>query len=169
MKSSVLTVRLCWDPSKKFCPSCGNPTLLRVTVTTSASTGKQHIHLKKNFQYHLRGTKFSIPDAKAGRAKGQQKGGSGLILREDQAEWQDALKVQSRQKAKEEKRVAKGVLEGWNDPDVSSTLDDASRLTLQWMPEILTVGTSGKGRTGPGGMPAIGHGRKNPNQARRKR
>ena len=127
MKRSVLTVRLCWDPSKKFCPSCGNPTLLRVTVTTSASTGKQHIHLKKNFQYHLRGTKFSIPDAKAGRAKGQQKGGSGLILREDQAEWQDALKVQSRQKAKEEKRVAKGVLEGWNDPDVSSTLDDVSQ------------------------------------------
>ena len=85
----------------------------------SAKTGEQRIHLKKNFQYHLRGTKFTIPDAKAGRAKGQQKGGTGLILREDQREWQDALKSQNIKKHKEEKRAAKGTLEGWNDPDVS--------------------------------------------------
>ncbi|EIW67794.1 hypothetical protein TREMEDRAFT_14959, partial [Tremella mesenterica DSM 1558] len=146
--------KICRDPSKRFCPSCGNATLLRTTITTSAS-GKQRIHLKRNFQYHLRGTKYSIPDSKPGRAKGQQKGGSGLILREDQGEWLDALKTQQWQKAKEEKKIAKGVLEGWNDPD--------------WLPDILTVGNSGKGRNGPGGMPTIGHGRKNPNQARRKR
>ena len=91
-------------------------------MTTSATTGEQKIHLKKNFQYHLRGTKFCIPDAKPGRAKGQQKGGSGLILREDQAEWQDAVKAQERRREKEDRRVAKGTLQGWNDPDVRTHL-----------------------------------------------
>lgn len=39
----------------------------------------------------------------------------------------------------------------------------------QWLPEILTVGMSGKGRSGGHNMPNIGHGRKNPNVARKKR
>lgn len=39
---------------------------------------------------------------------------------------------------------------------------------FQWMPEILVVGLSGKGRQGGGDfLPQIGHGRKNPNQVRR--
>ncbi|ORX34902.1 Nin one binding Zn-ribbon like-domain-containing protein [Kockovaella imperatae] len=147
--------KLCKDPSKRFCPSCGNATLLRTTVTTSASTGKQHIHLKKNFQYHLKGSKYTIPDAKPGRAKGQQKGGTGLILREDQIEWQNAVKSADIQRQKEEKRLAKGGLDGWNDPD--------------WLPPMITVGMSGKGRSDGQHMPAIGHGRKNPNHSRRKR
>ncbi|OCF34817.1 RNA-binding protein NOB1 [Kwoniella heveanensis CBS 569] len=147
--------KICKDSSKRFCPSCGNATLLRTTVSTDSKTGQQSVHLKKNFQYHTRGTKYSIPDPKMGRAKGQQKGGSGLILREDQMEWSDAVRHQDRQRVKEEKRAAKGALEGWNDPD--------------WLPEIITVGMSGKGRSGGQGMPTIGHGRKNPNQARRKR
>ncbi len=91
-------------------------------MTISAKTGEKTIHLKKNFQYHLRGTKFPIPDAKPGRAKGQQKGGSGLILREDQAEWQDAVRAQEWRREKEDRRVAKGALQGWNDPDVSAAL-----------------------------------------------
>ncbi|WVQ94219.1 hypothetical protein IAU59_001297 [Kwoniella sp. CBS 9459] len=147
--------KICKDSSKRFCPSCGNATLLRTTVSTDSKTGQQSVHLKKNFQYHTRGTKYSIPDPKMGRAKGQQKGGSGLILREDQMEWSDAVRQQDRQRVKEEKRAAKGALEGWNDPD--------------WLPEIITVGMSGKGRSGGQGMPTIGHGRKNPNQARKKR
>ncbi|KAK4686484.1 RNA-binding protein NOB1, partial [Tremellales sp. Uapishka_1] len=148
--------KICKDADKRFCPSCGNPSLLRTTVSVSSKTGEQVIHLKKNFQYHLRGSKYTIPDAKPGRAKGQQKGGSGLVLREDQAEWQDATRLETGRKAKEEKRAMKGdALKGWNDPD--------------WLPEIITVGMSGKGRSGGQGMPTIGHGRKNPNQARRKR
>lgn len=146
--------KICKDASKRFCPSCGNPSLMRTTVTTD-SKGVQHLHLKKNFQYHLRGTKYSIPDPKMGRAKGQSKGGSGLILREDQAEWSDAVRKKDVERRKEEKRLAKGTLQGWNDPD--------------WLPEIITVGMSGKGRQSTMGMPSIGHGRKNPNQARRKR
>lgn len=112
--------KLCKDSSKRFCPSCGNATLMRTTVTTSASTGKQTIHLKKGFQYHLRGTKYSIPDPKPGRAKGQQKAGSGIILREDQAEWQDAVRKQNRQREKEDKKIARGDASSWMDPDVSS-------------------------------------------------
>jgi hypothetical protein len=57
-----------------------------------------------------------------GRAKGQQKGGSGLILREDQMEWQDAVRRREGERKKEEKRAAKGVLGGWDDPDVSGGL-----------------------------------------------
>lgn len=110
--------KLCKDSSKRFCPSCGNASLMRTTVSTSAVTGKQTIHLKKNFQYHLRGTKYSIPDPKMGRAKGQQKGGSGLILREDQLEWQDAVHSNNIARQKEEKRAIRG--DGsWMDPDVS--------------------------------------------------
>jgi RNA-binding protein NOB1 len=113
-------LRTCRDLDKKFCPSCGNATLLRTTVSTSSSTGKQTIHLKKNFQYSLRGSKFTIPDSKAGQAKGQQKSGNGLILREDQREWQDAVKSEDVRRQKEERKLAKGVLDGWDNPDVSS-------------------------------------------------
>lgn len=112
--------RTCRDLDKKFCPSCGHPTLLRTTVSTSSSTGKQTVHLKKNYQYSLRGSKFSIPDSKAGQAKGQQKAGNGLILREDQREWQDAVKSEDIRRQKEERKLAKGVLDGWDNPDVSS-------------------------------------------------
>jgi RNA-binding protein NOB1 len=112
-------LRTCRDLDKKFCPSCGNATLLRTTVSTSSSTGKQTIHLKKNFQYSLRGSKFTIPDSKAGQAKGQQKSGNGLILREDQREWQDAVKSEDIRRQKEERKLAKGVLDGWDNPDVS--------------------------------------------------
>ncbi|WVO16036.1 hypothetical protein L204_103701 [Cryptococcus depauperatus] len=122
--------KICKDSSKRFCPSCGNATLLRTTVSTSAKTGQQNVHLKQNFQYRTRGTIYSIPDPKMGRAKGQQKGGSGLILREDQREWQDALRGERIKKQKEEKRAARGALEGWNDPD--------------WLPDIITVGMSGQ-------------------------
>lgn len=37
------------------------------------------------------------------------------------------------------------------------------------MPEIISVGMSGKGRHMAHNMPAIGHGRKNPNASRKKR
>lgn len=145
--------------------------MLRTTVSTSAKTGKQTIHLKKNFQYHLRGTKFSIPDSKPGRSKGQQKAGNGLIMREDQREWQDAVKSEDIRRQKEERKLAKGALDGWDNPDVRSflRLDLRGMLTVQWLPEIITVGMSGKGRSTNHNMPKIGHGRSNPNVARRKR
>jgi hypothetical protein len=43
------------DMSKKFCPSCGYPTLIRTSITID-EYGEIQYHLKKNFQYRLRGT-----------------------------------------------------------------------------------------------------------------
>ena len=42
--------------SKQFCPSCGNNTLIKTSVSIDEA-GVLHYHLKKNFQYRLKGTK----------------------------------------------------------------------------------------------------------------
>ncbi len=90
-----LRCRICKDASKKFCPSCGNPTLLRASVTISSPSASSdapamQVHLKKNFQYRTRGTIYSIPAPKPGSAKTGS--GEGLILREDQTEYMRAMK-----------------------------------------------------------------------------
>jgi RNA-binding protein NOB1 len=130
--------RVCKDSSKKFCPSCGNPTLIRASVSArapNASGGSStttpdglHVHLKPNFQYRTRGTIYSIPSPKMGSAKGQSGGGSGLILREDQKEFMSAVRREEGRRKKEERQLEKAVrlevegkgkgLGGWNDPDV---------------------------------------------------
>ncbi|KAL5530293.1 NOB1 [Sanghuangporus sanghuang] len=171
--------KICKDSSKRFCPSCGNPSLLRTSVTVKSSTADEsspalEVHLKKNFQYRTRGTKYSIPAPKFGSAK--KGSGEGLILREDQTEYMRARKREEGRRQREEKRIvqqsltaAKGgestgiKLGNWMDPD--------------WVPEMLSVGIGGKGRralegrapVGPDGTPVIGYGRKNPNERRRKR
>ncbi|KAF8580592.1 hypothetical protein K439DRAFT_1415242 [Ramaria rubella] len=160
--------KICKDPAKKFCPSCGNATLLRTSVTVISSSSspdaepKLQVHLKKNFQWRNRGTKYSIPAPKAGSSK--TGGGEGLILREDQAEWIRAEKRAEGRRLKEEKKMVNtlgagtgsGVKLDWMDPD--------------WLPEMLVVGAGGKGRsTGRGDMPAVGHGRKNPNERKRRK
>ncbi|KAJ7241909.1 Nin one binding Zn-ribbon like-domain-containing protein [Mycena haematopus] len=162
--------KICKDPTKKFCPSCGNATLLRASVTISApssassSTPVMQVHLKPNFQYRVRGTKYSIPAPKAGSAKTGT--GEGLILREDQTEYVRARRMADGRREREEAKVNRGLLSGgggvgsWLDPD--------------WVPEMLSVNSGGKGRTvRPGGMdgdlPVIGYGRKNPNASRKKR
>ena len=159
--------RICKDPSKRFCPSCGGPTLLRTAVTISApitpgGEATMQVHLKKNFQWRNRGTKYSIPAPKPGTSKTGS--GDGLILREDQTEWIKAEKRAENRRLKEEKKLINaigtstgtGVKLDWMDPD--------------WMPEMLTVGAGGKGRsTGKGDLPTIGYGRKNPNERRRRK
>jgi RNA-binding protein NOB1 len=55
--------------------------------------------------------------------------------------------------------AASGGVSSWMDPD--------------WMPEILSVGSGGKGRTVrnsrmDGDMPVIGYGKRNPNEKKRK-
>ncbi|KAF9481829.1 hypothetical protein BDN70DRAFT_875775 [Pholiota conissans] len=164
--------KICKDHSKKFCPSCGNPTLLRASVTVSApgaaaNTPVMQVHLKPNFQYKTRGTKYSIPAPKAGTAKTGP--GNGLILREDQIEYMRAKKRADGKREREDEKLMKGILgrgvdsrggiSSWMDPD--------------WVPEIISVGSGGKGRTSrnsrmDGDMPQIGYGRKNPNEKRRK-
>ncbi|KAJ3151664.1 Nin1 binding protein [Irineochytrium annulatum] len=69
--------------TKKFCPRCGNNTLLRTSITVDAE-GNVTCYLKKNFQYRNRGTVFAIPTPKGGQR------GNDMILREDQKEYAKA-------------------------------------------------------------------------------
>ncbi|KAG0709858.1 Nin one binding Zn-ribbon like-domain-containing protein [Suillus ampliporus] len=160
--------KICKDNSKQFCPSCGNPTLMRASVTVASPDASpdapaMQVHLKKNFQYKVRGTKYSIPAPKPGSAKTGP--GEGLVLREDQLEYTRAKKRADGKRDREEQRMIKGLVDrggeggvsvgGWSDPD--------------WMPGILSVGTGGKGRTlrAGGDMPQIGYGKKNPNERKK--
>ncbi|KAL2915440.1 20S-pre-rRNA D-site endonuclease nob1 [Polyrhizophydium stewartii] len=97
LKTWVLRCHACYkstnDMTKRFCPSCGNNTLLRTSVGIDAN-GQITYFLKKNFQYNLRGTRYSIPQAKGGRAAND------LVLREDQREHQKALKEKQRRDKK---------------------------------------------------------------------
>ncbi|GJE84353.1 Nin one binding Zn-ribbon like-domain-containing protein [Phanerochaete sordida] len=165
--------KICKDSSRKFCPSCGNPTLLRASVTLSSpsatdATPTLQVHLKANFQFKTRGTKYAIPAPRAGSAKTGP--GEGLILREDQTAWLRAKKHADGRREREEKRMLSGTANArepggvavgsWMDPD--------------WVPEMLSVGAGGKGRSMRSGrmdgdMPQIGYGRKNPNERKRRK
>ncbi|KAG0256838.1 Nin1 binding protein [Mortierella polycephala] len=95
VKNWVLRCHACTkvtsDMDKKFCPSCGNATLMR-TSTSTDQNGNVKYYLKKNMVYNLRGTKYSIPVPKGGRKNND------LILREDQREYELSMKFQRRQK-----------------------------------------------------------------------
>ncbi|KAJ3219984.1 Nin1 binding protein [Dinochytrium kinnereticum] len=74
------------DLSKQFCPSCGNSTLMRASVSVD-SNGNMVCYLKRNFQYNIRGTKYSLPTPEGGRKA------NNLIIREDQKEYEKAVKT----------------------------------------------------------------------------
>ncbi|KAH3667250.1 hypothetical protein OGAPHI_002899 [Ogataea philodendri] len=86
---------------KHFCSACGGATLLRCAVSVVAN-GNIIPHLKKNFEWHRRGDKYSLPSpqsknyAKKYGSQGYQHRGNPLLenvyLREDQKEYQQALK-----------------------------------------------------------------------------
>ncbi|KZV77105.1 hypothetical protein PENSPDRAFT_621400 [Peniophora sp. CONT] len=150
--------KICKDNSKKFCPACGNPSLLRTSVTVSSPDAKSgdgpalQVHLKKNFQYRTRGTIYSIPAPKPGSAK---KGSNGIILREDQPEYQRAVQRAEAKRERDERKMfasggGAGAAGSWMDPD--------------WVPDILTAGASGKGRKQKDDLPVVGYGRRNPNE-----
>lgn len=153
--------KICKDSERKFCPQCGNPTLLRTSVTSTdpqlGKDGGMQIHLKKNFQYKNRGTKFSLPLPKPGKAGGVQ--ASVPILREDQAEWQKALQREKVQKSKEERALQKALERGSD--SLSARYEDADTLSI-----LLAGKTSGQGYQG---LPQIGVGRRNPNEKHRRK
>jgi RNA-binding protein NOB1 len=129
-----------------------------VTTHASKAPGDQaimQVHLKKNFQYRNRGSKYDLPPPKMNHAKGG--GSSSIVLREDQLEWERGVRQESIRVRKEEKRLQRAMEEKektggqvWNDPD--------------WLPDLL-VGTGHHGSK----MPVIGHGRRNPNENRKKK
>lgn len=151
-----LKPRLCKDPEKRFCPSCGGPTLIRTSITYVTASPEHPqgyiLHLKKNFQYKLRGTQYSLPTPKMGRAGGQGSVAN-PVLREDQKEWVKGVKSAEIKKDKEQRRIVRAVfdesrraagaggshesaggggLPGFNDLDwqVSSPTSFSSRLIL---------------------------------------
>jgi RNA-binding protein NOB1 len=107
VRSVVLRCQACFlvckEMNRQFCPRCGKPSLTRVSCSTTAS-GEFKLHLKKNFQYNSRGDRFSIPKAVHGSSNGRIKGGgkggwgNGLILAEDQKEYERAITTEKRTK-----------------------------------------------------------------------
>lgn len=86
--------------STDFCPRCGGlKTLLRTTCSTTPDGGFQ-IHLKSNFQYRVRGNVYSLPKPTAGTSsmKGVK---DAPVLREDQKEYQRAVKWEGYRKEKD--------------------------------------------------------------------
>ena len=145
-----------------------------MTVTApGASPGApaMQVHLKPNFQYKIRGTKYSIPAPKPGSAK---KGpGDGLILREDQIEYMRAKKKADGKREREEAKMLKGILGRGAEGDIGPVSIGSWR-DPDWVPEIISAGTGGKGRTVrtsrmDGDLPQIEYGRKNPNEKRRQK
>lgn len=107
---------------KHFCPKCGGDTLLRCAVSIDNTTGRITPHLKANFQWINRGNKYSLPSPLSKNQRRLQ-GNSGyqhnkenrhktlqnpLLLREDQKEYQKAVKDDAWQRKKNEK-----LLEEW--------------------------------------------------------
>ncbi|KAI0396759.1 Nin one binding Zn-ribbon like-domain-containing protein [Xylariaceae sp. FL0594] len=109
VKTWVLRCHGCFkitrDTSKQFCPSCGQPTLTRVSCATDQS-GRFQIFLKKNFQWNNRGNVYSVPKPVHGTPTGKARGPGGgkngwgreLIFAEDQKEYE--RKSKELQKAK---------------------------------------------------------------------
>lgn len=165
VKSFVLRchacMKVCKDMEKKFCPVCGNATLTKVAVTVDdTAKGGFQLHLKKNYRFNLRGTKYSIPAPKPGSASGGKTGGSGLILREDQLEWQRALAKEASRKRKEERALERAMRAGKDSLSV--------RYEEAWDTGDIFLGSQFASRD-KSNLPVIGHGRKNPNANRRTR
>lgn len=94
LKNWLLRCHACYWTTKqmdrRFCDRCGNNTLLRASYKVD-SQGQTHIFLKKDFQHNLRGTNAALPAPKFGRL------GNQTLLREDQKEYKQAMKVYNRQ------------------------------------------------------------------------
>ncbi|ODV59294.1 rRNA-binding endoribonuclease ASCRUDRAFT_37818 [Ascoidea rubescens DSM 1968] len=87
----------------QFCPRCGGATILRCLVSVDSSTGKVTPLLKKNFEWHKRGNKYSM-SSPLSKNHLKKYGKSGFqhnkvnrkyevpLLREDQKEYQQAIK-----------------------------------------------------------------------------
>lgn len=88
----------------QFCPKCGMDTLLRCTVTVSDS-GKLQVHLKKNMQWSHRGDRYSLPTPQSRNARKKRHDDNPILLREDQAEYQKAVKHDMWKKRQNEKML----------------------------------------------------------------
>eukprot|EP00164_Ancoracysta_twista_P003084 GFYU01004116.1.p1 GENE.GFYU01004116.1~~GFYU01004116.1.p1 ORF type:complete len:491 (+),score=171.08 GFYU01004116.1:99-1475(+) len=96
VKQFILKCEACFkitpDNEKLFCPSCGNNTLYKVSV--SVDDQGNVTTQERQRRLNLRGTKYSIPSAKGGRHNND------LILREDELISSHKYKQQQRKKSK---------------------------------------------------------------------
>lgn len=150
LKNWLLRCHACYATTKemerKFCPKCGGATLLRTSYSIDTQ-GQMTLYLRADFQYNNRGTQYSIPMPKSGR------NANNLMLREDQAEYERAMKSWTRT----QKKAAKGV--------TMDVIDD--RLSAVFGGMSMRPDGSSKAYFEGEAPPAIGYGRTNPNQARR--
>lgn len=142
LKTFILRCHACFKTTRKmeskFCPSCGNNTLIRTTVAVTKD-GQTVLYLKKNFQYNNRGTIYPIPTPKGG------KNSTDLMLREDQKEYQKAVKNANHQQNRGKK---------------TKDLFDPDRVMLE---------ANSWDLTGERRAPTIGYGRKNVNAMSKRR
>lgn len=104
--------------AKHFCPACGGQgTLMRCAVSVDAKTGAVTPHLKSNFQWKNRGNRYSMASPLSKNAvkrygkKGHQHAKNDQdapILREDQKEYEKAMKQEEWTRRHNEK-----VLDNW--------------------------------------------------------
>ncbi|KAA8910424.1 Nin one binding Zn-ribbon like-domain-containing protein [Sphaerosporella brunnea] len=106
VRSTVLRCHGCFyvirrpTSTSHFCPRCGAGDTLRRVGCSTDSNGVFRLHLKKNFQHNVRGNVFSLPKPVAGTCS--MKGvPDAPVLREDQKEYQRAVKWESYRKEKD--------------------------------------------------------------------
>ncbi|BGP29248.1 20S-pre-rRNA D-site endonuclease nob1 [Rhodotorula toruloides] len=183
--------KLCKNPDKRFCPSCGGATLLRTSITYVPVT-PQHplgyiLHLKSNYNYRLRGTQYSLPNPKMGKAGGGPN--AEIVVREDQKEWIRGVRSAEVRREKEQKALRRALLDderrGGSGAQTGSAgwFAEAGSLEAQMMgigggkggienPKGRRGGRggqSGEVRLDKSGLPIIGMGRRKPNEARRRK
>lgn len=150
VKNWLLRCHACYWTTKqmerRFCDHCGNPTLLRTSYKIDES-GQTHLFLASHFQYKLRGSKTPLSMPKSGRK------GNPILLREDQKEYLQAMKTFRH----DEKKAKK-------DAGDMDALDDKIAIIFEGM---RLSGSSWTSSQSPS-LPAIGFGRSNPNERRRR-
>lgn len=120
---------------KHFCPKCGGATLLRCTVLVDEATGKITPHLKRNFVYITRGQRYLVASPllknsqkKAGnRGYQHNKDHDELLLREDQREYQLALKHNDWERRQQDKQLQQWIGGGSADNYISPFADGGVR------------------------------------------
>ncbi|GAA6005236.1 hypothetical protein JCM10207_002907 [Rhodosporidiobolus poonsookiae] len=187
--------KLCKNPDKRFCPSCGGATLLRTSITYVPASPQNPqgyiLHLKSNYNYRLRGTQYSLPNPKMGRAGGAH---AEIVTREDQKEWIRGVKSAEVRRDKEQRALQKALL-AEQDKKAAGAPMGAAASSPGWFAEagsleaqMLGIGGSkggienpkgrrrggkngagGEVRLDKSGLPVIGMGRKNVNESRRRK
>ena len=156
VKNWILRCHACFATMRnmeaRFCAKCGGPTLIRTSYMID-DQGACHLFLRSDFQYNLRGTKYSLPKFKGGRQ------GDSLILREDQKEFQ-------RQKEHYERVQAK-IQKSQEEVNSLEAIDD--RIAAVFGGGNVSQGNRRYDSYDGLALPTVGFGRRNPNAVNKKR